>query len=272
MSNQRVRLKENAGVVKSYAATFSFIAIKKDTDVPVVLLKDIYEIDKNGRKVRLNKNKDIESHNKLVAADHTWVTLTNQFFNIPQELLVGDQISFQAIAKEYKIVRDDVLKQRDDIYYEGMEKSDTLFKKWMKDVESFDNGLNLLNEKNKKVYQQRINREITFDEMKKMQDENNRQFNETHKRPKPISTIKKQQHNILKNVKKTQSKAKLVDYSFISIKNIKVLKYKPVKRGWNRIQYTNNRPTKKHKNYMHYLSARSIAYKNNITFKDFEEK
>ena len=100
-------------------ATFGYLTHKINKQrkkIPVVLLKNIYIIDKD---------------KKYLVADHMWIKLTKPWFKLG-ELLDGDRITFKAKVEKYKISRDDVLIKRELIWQEAVETNNQIYQRWQK--------------------------------------------------------------------------------------------------------------------------------------------
>ena len=65
-----------------YHATFGLITHKK-TGRAVILLKDLYFVDKDDRKIRLAKDNDqVDKKGRHIVADHVWINLTKPWLNL----------------------------------------------------------------------------------------------------------------------------------------------------------------------------------------------
>ena len=65
--------------------------------IPVALLTDVYLVDENDKKVRLSKKNDfVDRKGRHIIADHIWVKFTKPWFEVPNELIKGDEIFFSA--------------------------------------------------------------------------------------------------------------------------------------------------------------------------------
>lgn len=78
-----------------YHAIFDHLTHKinsKGKKIPTILLKDIYLVDENDKKIPLRKNNDfIDAKGRHIVADHVWVKFTKPWFDLPFELLQGDE-------------------------------------------------------------------------------------------------------------------------------------------------------------------------------------
>lgn len=135
-SKQRFRLGKYYGKpAQRYHATFGYIAHKTSNGVkrPMILLTDLYLVDENGKKIRLaNSNDFIDKKGRHIVADHAWVKFTKPWYSLPCELVKGDEVEFSAKVEQYKIVRADVLKERDQIWDKAKKKADAIYKRWSK--------------------------------------------------------------------------------------------------------------------------------------------
>src|SRR5699024_6556192 len=101
MSNQRVILADYYGYkAQFYHATFDHLSHSKDDTAekkPVALLKNIYLVDANDkRKSNIRQDTYIDESGRAIIADHCWVSLNEEWFKLPFELLQGDEIYFLA--------------------------------------------------------------------------------------------------------------------------------------------------------------------------------
>ena len=131
---QRFRLRDYLNQPPQYYhATFGYIAHKVNQQhkkIPLILLKDIYLVDENDKKIRLSKKADFKDHKY-----------------------------FRASVETYNIVRKDVLDQRQAIWDKAKKKSDQIYKRWAKYTEdhyrkNFSLSLNKMKEKQKKIMEQ----------------------------------------------------------------------------------------------------------------------
>lgn len=224
-SKQRFRLGElyQQGA-NYYHATFNRLTHKINAQrkkIPVVLLTDIYLVDQSDRKIRLaNKNDFMDRKGRHIVADHLWVKMTKPWFELPTELIKGDEIYFSAEVAEYKINRPDILKKRDQVWNEAQKKSDQIFQRWSRYSDTH----------------RRKNFQLSLDKMKQ------------------------KQQDLMKQAKETQKKLKLVDYSLNKIKNIRIVNYTKPKLGFIRDQYSYSQYKRQGYKYTAWLAARSIEY------------
>ena len=223
-SKQRFRLGEYYGKpAQRYHATFNYIVHKTSNGrkVPMILLTDLYLVDQNGKKIRLaNDNDFIDKKGRHIVADHTWVKFTKPWYNLPCELVKGDEIEFDAKVEQYKIVRMDFLKQRDQIWQDAKKKADVIYKRWSKYTDTH----------------RRKNFQLSLDKMKA------------------------KQKDILDQAKKDQAKLQLVDYGLNYIKHIKLVKKVTPKKGFERDTYNYQQYRNLGYNYTKYLAAHSMNY------------
>lgn len=188
-SRQRFRLGEKYGKGEFYYhATFDHITHKVNRQkkkIPVVLLKDIYFVNKDGKRVLLAKSNDFRDKNgRHIVAEHIWVKLTKPWFSLPCELVTGDEVTFSAEVEKYKINRDDIVKKREKIWQAAVKKNDEIHKRWVR----YTN----------KHY--RKNFELS------------------------LRNMKRKQRNNLKIARQKQENLELVDYSLNKIKHVKLVK------------------------------------------------
>ena len=222
---QRFRLGDYLNQVPQYYhATFGYIAHKVNQQhkkIPLILLKDIYLVDENDKKIRLSKKADFKDNKgNHIVADHLWVKLTKPWFELPDELLYGDEVYFRASVETYNIVRKDVLDQRQAIWDKAKKKSDQIYKRWAKYTEdhyrkNFSLSLNKMKEKQKKIMEQ---------------------------------------------AKEDQAQLSLVDYGLNHIDKIKVVRSKRALYGVEREPYNYQQYKKQGYKYSSYLAAKSMNY------------
>lgn len=228
-SKQRFRLAElyDSGP-KYYHATFDHITHKINSQkkkIPVILLTDIYLVDKNDHKVRMAKSNDFkDSKGRHIIADHIWIKMTKPWFELSTELLCGDQLIFQAEVEKYPIIRDDVLRKRDQIFKDVNEKNEQIRKRWSQYTDTH----------------KRKNYSLSLAKMKE-------------KRRKNIEEAKKKQKFL-----------ELVDYSLNKVKKIKVVKkinpsFDYIREIYNYDQYKQQRYK-----YSAWLAARSMSFEKMI--------
>lgn len=192
MSNSRQRFKLGELYHKGphyYHATFDHITHKVNQQhkkIPVILLKDIYLVNENDKKIRLaNKNDFKDKKGRHIIADHIWIKLTKPWLMLPKELIQGDEVIFQAEVEQYKIVRKDVNSKREQIYLDAKKKNDEIWKRWSKYTDTH----------------KRKNFQLSLEKMKQKQRDN------------------------LAQAKRKQNDLKLVDYSLNKISKLKVVNY-----------------------------------------------
>lgn len=188
MSKQRFRLKELYQKGPNfYHATFDHITHKinqQHKKIPVILLRDLYLVDENDKKIALRKSNDfIDAKGRHIASDHVWIKLTKPWFDLG-ELIQGDEVFFSAEVDQYRINRDDVLNKREIIWQNAVRKNDQIYHRWQKYTDTH----------------RRKNFQLSLNKMKQ-----------------------KQKNNLAK-AKEEQEKLALVDYSLKSIKKPKLVK------------------------------------------------
>lgn len=225
MNRQRFRLADyyQKGS-KHYHATFDRLTHKTNAQhkkIPVALLTDVYLVDENDKKVRLSNKKDfIDKKGRHILADHLWVKFTKPWFEIPTELIKGDEVFFSAEVEQYKINRQDVLKERDKIWDEAKKKSEQIYLRWSKYTDTH----------------RRKNFELSLNKMKQ------------------------KQRDLMEQAKKEQEALELVDYSLNKIKNINVSKLIKPGHQFEREQYNYEQYKRQGYKYSAWLAARSIEY------------
>lgn len=132
MSNQRKRLAKYENKNQRYRGIFGEIRHDKQNR-PEILIKDIYPIYENGKKVPL-RSKDVPTNSKgqQIATDHAWIPMTKSLLEVGRELFNGDIIEFNAVVKPYKIARDDILKQREDLWQNGLAQANLVYQKYQR--------------------------------------------------------------------------------------------------------------------------------------------
>lgn len=225
MSKQRFRLGNYLGRgSRYYHATFDHITHKVNAQhqkMPTILLKDIFLVDKNDKKIALRKENDfIDDKGRHIVADHLWVKMTKPWFSLPQELVQGDEVFFKAEVTSYKISRDDVVSKREEAWQKAMQKNEQIYKRWAKYTETH----------------QRKNFQASLEKMKQKQKAN------------------------LEQAKKEQSQLKLVDYTLNHVQNIKVVKWGRVKKDFQRETYNYQQYKRQGYKYSAWLAYRSLNY------------
>lgn len=225
MSKQRFRLAEYFGKpAQFYHATFDHITHKinrQHQKIPVILLTNVYLVDSQDKKIRLaNKNDFIDAKGKHIIADHLWVKLTKPWLELPQELLQGDEIYFQANVEQYKITRADTIMKRNQIWDAMIKKNKRIETSW-------------------NYYTKHHYRKNFMTSLRKMRA--------------------KQQENITE-AKKLQMQIKLVDYSLNHICKIHVVLLRKVKKNFQRETYNYVRFKNQGYKYSAWLAARTMDY------------
>lgn len=223
MARQRFRLKELfQKEPQYYHATFDHITHKINAQkkkIPVVLLTDVYLVNDLDKKIRLvNSNDFKDKKGRHIVADHLWVKLTKPWFSLPTQLVPGDEIFFQASVEQYRIVRSDLLKKRDDIWQQAVKERDQVYKRWAKYTETH----------------KRKNFQLSLDKMKAKQTA------------------------ILKQAKQEQSQIELVDYSLNKLSKIKIAKLVNVPQDFERGNYNYNWYKRQGYKYSAWLAAHSM--------------
>lgn len=225
MSKQRFRLADYyQNGSNYYHATFEKLTHKTNAQhkkIPVALLTDVYLVDENDKKVRLSKKNDfVDRKGRHIIADHIWVKFTKPWFEVPNELIKGDEIFFSAEVEQYKINRPDVLKQRDRIWNDAKKKADQIYKRWSKYTDEH----------------KRKNFQLSLEKMKQ------------------------KQHDTLEQAKEDQKKLELVDYGLNKIKKINISKLVKPRHHFERGQYNYEQYKRQGYKYSAWLAARSIKY------------
>lgn len=225
MSKQRFRLAEyyQEGS-KFYHATFDHLTHKVNQQgkkIPTILLKNVYLVNSQDKKIALRKANDfVDEKGRHIVADHLWVKLTKPWFDLPVELVKGDEIYFSAEVKPYKINRTDILRKREQIWSDAKKMSNKIYQRWAKYTDSH----------------KRKNFQLSLTKMKQKQRE------------------------IMNKAKKEQKNLKLVDYSLTRIKNIKVVALVKTKDSFIRKHYCYTRYKQQGYKYTAWVAYRSIEY------------
>lgn len=225
-SQQRFRLGElYAKGPNYYHATFDHITHKvnhQKKKIPVILLTDVYLVDKDDNKIRMMKSNDFrDKKGRHIVADHLWVKMTKPWFEVKEELLAGDEVYFSAEVEKYKIVRKDAIDKRDAIYNEAKKKCDDIYKRWSRYTDNH----------------KRKNFELSLKKMKSKQKE------------------------IMAKAKRNQSNIELVDYSLNKVKAIKVVIKVTTNSNYKRKIYNYEQYKYQGYKYTAWLAARSMAFK-----------
>lgn len=222
MANQRIRLKQFYGRAPlSYVAFFDHISHKTDAKgrrIPVALIKNIILVDPFGRFLAPTGFMDFEVVGKpYMVADHTWVTFTKQWFKLPEEVLPGDRIYFNAKIEKYRINRSDVQEKRNEIWQETLKTNDFLSKRWH-DKAKNNPG---------------INYKVSFQKLKEQRKEN------------------------LENAKVLQHQIELVDYSFSHLRDVRLVTKNKATSNIKRIKYDYSQYIKTGYQYSFWLATRT---------------
>ncbi|MCT7696382.1 hypothetical protein [Lactobacillus crispatus] len=225
---QRFRLAEYFGKpAQYYHATFDHITHKVNQQhkkIPVILLTDVYLVDCHDKKIRLaNRDDFVDSNGRHIVADHLWVKLTKPWLELPQELLQGDEVYFQANVEQYHIVRADTINKRNQIWHAMLQKNKRIEQSW--------------NYYTKHHYRRNFKQSL-----QKMRA--------------------KQQRNI-DEAKQLQLRIKLVDYSLNRISKLHIASLKKAKYNFQRETYNYSRFKRQGYKYSAWLAARSMNYLEN---------
>lgn len=265
---QRARLAPYLNVRQRFHATFDHVTHRIGShkqQQAVILLRDIYPVNQDGRKIRLvGDDHVVESHGKRVAADHAWVELYVSFLKLGTELLNNDEIEFSAVVKPYDIVRDDVAQSRRDILKVAQDDSQAVFEAWLAENKAWHAGQADVKKKREAIYHWYRNNHglVSFKEMRAEQDRVSRDYEKT--RPEGIEAVKRRQAKIMAAAHEKADAVKLVDYELTAIRDVKITKTRDVHYGWTRGQYDASRL--KDRAYTRYLAARSMAYCDKVPF------
>ena len=223
MANQRKRLKQFYGrKALCYVATFDHVSHKRDAQdnqVPVALIKNIVLVDPFKRFIEPTGFHDFQlCQTPYVVADHTWVNFTKQWFKLDQEVLTGDRIFFTALVERYSINRDDILKERNEIWNNAKEANDQLYQQW----------------RNRAKANPGINFSSSFANMKAEQQAN------------------------FENAKEEQKNISLVDFSFSRMRDLRLIKLNPATKNIERIRYDYDQYQRLGYKYTYWLATRSM--------------
>lgn len=225
MTKQRFRLGEQYGKSpRYYHATFTYLTHKVNSQkkkIAVILLKDVYLVDSQDKKKRLDSTNDfIDKKGRHIVADHLWVKLTKPWLKLSQELIAGDEIYFKANVKKYRINRSDVLEKREQIWQEAQRKNDLIYRRWSKYTDTH----------------KRKNFDLSLAKMKAKQKTN------------------------IEQAKKDQQKLELVDYSLDHVSDIHVARLVKPKYHFQRTKYDYQQYRRQGYTYSAWLAVRSIKY------------
>lgn len=223
MSNQRIFLGDY--FLQSplyYHAVFDHISHHKR--IPTVLLKDLYIVDEKDHPVALRR-KDLlhDKHHHTLVADHVWIDLDDNWFKLPNEVLYGDEVTFKATVEQYPITRDNVIRQRNEIW---------------ENVKIENNNLKQIWKENKSQYHGQI-RNAKYQQLQAEIRQN------------------------IQLARKKQKEIALVDYGLSSMREIKIVKLQPIieYKDIHRIKYSRNKLKKYNFRYTQWLSNRTEQYK-----------
>lgn len=218
MSEQRLRLAKYLNQKQCYRATFGEIR-HDDHNQPQVLLKDIYPVYPNGHKIPLRSNSSLTNkHGQQIAATHLWTSLDKSFLQVPFELLNGDQIQFEATVITYNIVRDNVIKKRNQIWENGKKAKDQVYKDYCAHVTNLHKAANATKDKAFAAHKHHL---LTYDEMKDAQADADRALKKACQKAK--RSCKRKMDRRLKKAQKAIEKELLVDYTLSQVNQIKVI-------------------------------------------------
>lgn len=223
MSKQRFRLGELDDQPHYFHATFKELTHKttRNGKKAVILLTDIYLVDESDHKIRLAKSNDFIDSKGRHIVADHCWVTLTKPWFIGTELLSGDEVFFKANVTKYKINRDDVLEKRDQIWQDAEKKSEKIYQRWSK-------------------------------------------YTDMHRRKNfnlSLQKMKDKQRKIMELAKKQQNELELVDYTLNRISQVKLVKEKPVRKGWFREDWSYDQ-YKTDDRYSGYLAARSIKYAN----------
>lgn len=255
MSLQRTRLAKYENKKQYYHATFGEIRHDKD-NIAHVLLKDIYPVYENGKKIPLrSKPPLLNKKGQQIAADHVWVELVPSFFDVNQELLYGDEITFSAVVQSYNISRSDVKDNRHAIWKNGQDESQKVYDEYRKfcKTELERKFIEMQNKSNNVFYAYKKHL-LTYPEMQKEQSRLMKEFKK--EKNKAYRSMQAKQKRRLDNASKKINDVKLIDYSFSNIQNVKCLK-RITKFNKYRTYYDKTRINDL--SYTKFLSAHSMA-------------
>ncbi|MQS88592.1 hypothetical protein [Companilactobacillus mishanensis] len=256
MSDQRVNLASKVGQRLWFSGTvgeFTHKRTKGGGKGPVLLLKDIDEVDKKGRTI----NPDV--------TDHVWVNANKSVFGIGKEVMPDDILMFTAIVKPYGIVRDDVINKRDAVVEAAKESNANIFSNYREDYldwkDSWQNVLEANNQAKQQMQQGVIDRK-TFQQIEK----NNI---DAYKSAQPNGVAVKEKENFNKNKAQAKKKSlKLVDFELEDLQDVKFLKEKRLYHGWTRLKISKDDISRI--KFTKFLAARSFAYRDGKSFDEFE--
>lgn len=219
MSKQRLRLAKYLNKRQIYRATFSEIR-HDDHDQPQVLLKNVYPVYANGRKIPLRSRYVLtDEKGQQIAASHLWTNLNVNFLKVTHELLYGDQIQFSAVVTTYPIVRENVVKTRKQLWQQNKQDQKRMYKQYQLQLsEMYDTA----NEAKSKAYHAYRKHLLTFDEMKDAQNIATKELQRN--RTRALNSFKRKAKNHTKRTQKQISNVSLVDYTLSEVQDVTLTK------------------------------------------------
>lgn len=223
MSNQRKRLAKYKNKIQRYRGIFGEIRHDKQNR-PEVLIKDIYPIYKNGKKVPLrSKDGPTDSKGQQIATDHAWIPMTQSLLEVGRELFNGDIIEFNAVVKSYKIVRDDILKQREDLWQSGLTQSNVVYQKYQRQKQRELTKARLVyNNSSQRAYWAYKKHLLTFNEMKTEQKRLKQVYHNLHE--KLYTSMKAKQKRRIDTAQHKIAQTDLIDYSLEYLSQVTAVK------------------------------------------------
>lgn len=223
MSNQRKRLAKYKNKIQRYRGIFGEIRHDKQNR-PEVLIKDIYPIYKNGKKVPLrSKDGPTDSKGQQIATDHAWIPMTQSLLEVGRELFNGDIIEFDAVVKSYKIVRDDILKQRENLWQSGLTQLNVVYRKYQRQKQRELTKARLVyNNSSQRAYWAYKKHLLTFNEMKTEQKRLKQVYHNLHE--KLYTSMKAKQKRRIDTAQHKIAQTDLIDYSLEYLSQVTAVK------------------------------------------------
>lgn len=223
MSNQRKRLAKYENKTQRYRGIFGEIRHDKQNR-PEILIKDIYPIYENGKKVPLrSKDGPTNSKGQQIATDHAWIPMTKSLLEVGRELFNGDIIEFNAVVKPYKIARDDILKQREDLWQNGLAQANLVYQKYQRQKQRELTKARLVyNNLSQRAYWAYKKHLLTFNEMKAEQKRLKQVYHNLRK--KLYTSMRVKQKRRINTAQHKIAQADLIDYSLEYLSRVTAVK------------------------------------------------
>lgn len=256
MSDQRSALEKYMNQRVWFSATFERFSHKKIPAggySPVLLLLDVQVADQKGRIM----DPDV--------ADHVWVAASKEVFKLGKELFAGDQIVFSALVKTYSIKRRDVADKRINVEQQAQQKNHELFQDYRENYLDWKDDWQIVAQKNQELKQKFQQGKIDRKMMQQLERENIDHYKNSQ--PNGVAVKDKEQAN-LQWANSRRNSLKYIDYQLEDLRHVRFLKQRRLHRGWVRKQVTEK--DQANRRFTKYLSARSFAYHNGVSYDEFQ--